>query len=193
MNFNRSSIMVTGFDYSSKLGRFIGNLSPYGIQNSIIVLYFQARGGTMSSGVFLDKTHLPEATEIQQMLGSAYPLWRRLVDFMYETYDMPEEFKFATKKEGWCLCYRKYGKSLLWLYPRDNSCNALVVLNQDQTEQALQLNLSQAVSSCLNDAHAYPDGRWLFVTVSSAEVAADIEHLLLLKKKPVKKKAMPTV
>jgi hypothetical protein len=141
----------------------------------------------MAIGIFTDKTHMPTEAEMQAAMGAAYPLWQQLLAFIEEKYQMAGELSFGGQKYGWNVWYRKSGKSLVSLYPQTGSFIAQVVLGKDQVEAALGLALGGKVGRMLRETPQLHDGKWLFIPVSSTGEEKDIEQLLLVKKRPVKK------
>ena len=142
----------------------------------------------MPIGFFLDKEHQPSPDEMLAAMGASAPLWERLVRFIADTYQMPGEWSYGGKKYGWNLWYRKGGKSLTSLYPQQGHLVAQVVLGREEGERALALSLGDHVGGMLRDAPLLHDGRWLFIPVMSETDAADVEQLLLVKRRPVKKR-----
>jgi hypothetical protein len=142
----------------------------------------------MAIGCFLDKNQQPAAEEILAALGSKASLWIRLLDFIEVTYHMPGNFNFGGKNYGWNMWYRKSGKSLVTLFPQQEGLVAQVVLGKAEVEQAGQLKLGESVARRLQETPQLHDGKWLFIPVVTEEDAADVEKLLLVKKRPVKVK-----
>jgi len=141
----------------------------------------------MTVGFFLDKDHEPSADEVLVALGASGPLWERLVRFIADTYQMPGEWSYGGKKYGWNLWYRKGGKSLTSLFPQEGYLVAQVVLGREEGERALALSLGNHVGQMLRDAPLLHDGRWLFIPVTSETDTADVEQLLLVKRRPARK------
>lgn len=141
----------------------------------------------MSIGLFTDKEHEPTQKEIAEELGPAAPLWKELIQFLRESYGMEGEFIHYGKKYGWTRRYRRSGKALISLFPAKDHFIAQVVLNPPQTEKALAVGLSKNTIEMIENAHAYHDGRWLWIEVKTKETLEDIKKLLLIKRKPVKR------
>ena len=138
----------------------------------------------MAIGVFADKQREPGWDEILTVLGSAEPRWRRLVSFMEATYGLAGANKFYGKSYGWMVWFRRSGKTLLALYPQQDALVAQVVLGPSLVEPALALSLPVGVHDAIAQAHPYPEGRWLFLSVASDAEAAAVEQLVLLKQRP---------
>jgi hypothetical protein len=139
----------------------------------------------MSIGGFLDKSQAPSQEELQAALGPAFPHWERLTQFIAATYEIPPDLSFGGKTYGWNLWYRKGGKSLVSLYPQQNSFIAQVVLGKEQVEKALALPLGEKVGTLLRETPQLHDGKWLWIPVTCEADAADVEQLLLVKRRPV--------
>jgi hypothetical protein len=141
----------------------------------------------MAVGYFLDKTHEPTKEEILAVLGASGPLWQDLLDFIETSFAIPGIFSCAGPKYGWNLWYKKGGKALTTLFPQKDYFVAQVVLGRDQVEKALTLELGDKVGRLLRETPQFHDGRWLFIPVSDQVDMLDVEKLLLLKRKPIKK------
>jgi len=143
----------------------------------------------MSIGCFVDKDHPPSPDEMKGALGETSPLWEKLLQFIEETYHMPGEVSFGGKNYGWNIWYRKGGKSLVSLYPQEESIVAQVVLGKDQVAKALELSLGEKVGKMVRETPQLHDGEWLFIPVTTERDVQDVEQLLLVKKRPVNKRS----
>ena len=141
----------------------------------------------MAISAFTDKTHPPETEEVDKILGTALPLWKRIVDYIASNYLMSVDMTYGGKNYGWNLWYRKSGKALASLYPQENAFIAQVVLGREQVEKALTLSLGENVRRAIHETPSLHDGRWLFFKITTESDVADLEQLLLLKKRPVNK------
>ena len=139
----------------------------------------------MSIGFFVDKSRVPSPEEMQAALGPAFSHWERLTQYIAVTYAIPPDLSFGGKNYGWNLWYRKGGKSLVSLYPQQNGFIAQVVLGKEQVEKALTLSLGEKVGTLVRDTPQLHDGKWLWIPVTCEADAADVEQLLLVKRRPV--------
>lgn len=138
----------------------------------------------MSIGTFLDKDHQPTMPEVLDALGSKRSLWEKLTQFISSNYPISGEWNFGGKKYGWNVWYRKSGKTLVSLYPKQGDFVAQIVLGKDQVEQALDLKLGNNVGTVLKETPQLHDGRWLFIRVKNEKDIKDIQQLLQVKRKP---------
>jgi hypothetical protein len=135
----------------------------------------------MAIGVFTDKLHQPTTEEIHAAIGSKRQLWENLTNFIEDNYRLKSDFAFYGKNYGWALRFRKAGKALLSLYPGQNSFTAQIIVSQTQAEKALSSGLSKKASKIIEEAHPYPEGRWLFLKVESEQDLNDVKQLLGVK------------
>jgi hypothetical protein len=121
---------------------------------------------------------------METVVGARVHLWRDLVGFMRQTYDLEGELKFYGKSFGWMLWFRRGGKNLLALYPQEDGLCAQVTLGPSLIDAALALPLGPAFRRAIEEAHPYPEGRWLFVSLQDEDEVEEVKRLVLLKKRP---------
>jgi len=136
----------------------------------------------MSIGAFVDKNHRPSEDEIQRVIDLKLTDWQELIQFIRERYPSDEDFKFLYgKKYGWALRFRKRGQLLTSLYPTEGGFTVQINLGPDATEQTGNMQLGENVRAVIEKATPFPEGRWLFIPVKSAEDVSDIHQLLALR------------
>ncbi len=142
-----------------------------------------------------DRFNQPSDADMLAVIGS--PLadgWTELRRFLVETYDLDPIFNFGGPRYGWNLQHRKSGRPLCEIYPEHCSFTALVILGSKELEQAMaQLDsFGLLVRQALVETPRYHDGCWMYMRmknpVTVQQDVQDIERLILLKKKPTKKK-----
>ena len=142
----------------------------------------------MGVGYFVDRSHQPSPEEIRLALGPRYPLWERLTRFIGTHYLVAGELSFwGPAKSGWNLRYRKGGRALVALYPQKERIIAQVVLGKAQAKRAQSLKLGERVSKVLRESPQLHDGRWLSIPVLNEADAEDVEQLLLVKMRPIRR------
>jgi Protein of unknown function (DUF3788) len=143
----------------------------------------------------IDKNAPPSDEEMLAVIGE--PLadaWIRLRLFLTETYEIEPVLQCGGPKYGWNLQHRKGGRPLCEMYPEHGSFTAMVVLGAKELEQALERigSFGQLVSGYLLNSPRYHDGCWMYMRVSDPATCQqdvqDIEQLILIKKKPPRKK-----
>ena len=135
----------------------------------------------MSIGAFVNKAHPPTIEQVLDAIGSKRPAWEEFTRFLRERFAAKEELKFYGKNYGWALRFRKSGKALVSLYPAEKSFTIQVILSEANVKQTRDLRIGKHVRQIIEQAHAYPEGRWLFIPVKSERDVRDAQELLALK------------
>ncbi len=138
----------------------------------------------------LDKTHQPGEAEMLGFIGQPVSeCWSALHAFLKDTYQVEPEFKFGGAKYGWVYSYRKGGRPLCDLFPESGAFTVLVVLGGKEAAEALSAldSFGPNVRACLENTPAFHDGRWLWIRVQQPRDVEDIQRLVLMKRRPVKK------
>ncbi len=143
----------------------------------------------------LDKTHQPTDAEMLAAIGPSLSSgWTELRRFLVDTYDLAPIYNSGGTKYGWNLQHRKGGKPLCEMYPEHGSFTTLVILGSKELEHALAqiASFGSNVRQALTDTPRYHDGCWMYIRMKDANTVeqdvSDIERLVLLKKKPSRKK-----
>jgi len=80
------------------------------------------------------------------------------------------------------------------MYPEQGSFTTLVILGKAELDQAMERIeiFGSTVRQALTDTPRYHDGCWMYIRVSDSRTChrdvQDIEALILIKKKPARKK-----
>jgi hypothetical protein len=129
-------------------------------------------------GAFTERAIRPDEAAVHDVLGDARGRWDELVGFVSDTHRARGELRFYGRNHGWALTFRKYGKSLLGLFPDAGALTALVVLTDEQVGRALTAGLSKPVRDLVARTTPIHEGRWLYVPVRSARDVADVKVLV---------------
>ena len=92
---------------------------------------------------------------------------------------------FGGRKWGWSLRFKK-SKSFCNLIPERGQFKALLVFGAEEREKVESVlpELTSHVRDDYAKAPTFHDGKWVAVVVDSKKVVADVERLLILKRKP---------
>ncbi len=142
----------------------------------------------MSEVVFNEENRAPTEEQVRAALSRSRAAWKRLREFLAENYGLEGEWVHYGRKYGWVLRYRKGGKALTTLSPYKGYFTVQIVLGEADYERASEATLGESTRAAIDEAHAYHDGRWLFLKVKSLKGLEDITKLLLVKRKPVKRR-----
>jgi hypothetical protein len=138
--------------------------------------------------VFDEEGRAPTGKALDATLGRSRAAWRRLREFLRENYGLDGEWAYYGRKSGWVLRYRKGGKALTTLSPHKGYFTVQIVLGTADYEKAQETKLGTETREAIEAAHPYHDGRWLYPKVKTVKDLDDVKALLLVKRKPAKKK-----
>jgi len=143
----------------------------------------------------MDKTIQPSDEDMIHWIGQPIAAeWVALRHFLAETYAIVPIFNSGGKRYGWNLQYRSGGRPLCEMYPEQGSFTVLVILGKVELDQALEKSevFGSTVRKALTDTPRYHDGCWMYIRASDPRTChrdvQDIEALILIKKKPARKK-----
>lgn len=135
-----------------------------------------------------DKSAPPDDNAIRGWVGpEAFERWVELRNWIDEFY--PEVFApdwlYGGKNRGWSLRYKKT-KAFTTLVPEYRRFSAVVVMGGSEREKFEERRYawrSQLVK-LYDDTKTYIDGKWLTVSISSADDLRDVTELLIMKRPP---------
>lgn len=111
------------------------------------------------------------------------PLFERLCTDMEEHYHIKPrvEFSRCSWEYGWNIKFKKSGKSLCTLYPRENYFTVLVVVGEKERErvEAILPGLSLEIQKIYRETKEGNGQRWLMIDLEDEEkIYADIRALI---------------
>ncbi|RPI28597.1 MAG: DUF3788 domain-containing protein [Acidobacteria bacterium] len=136
----------------------------------------------------LDAANEPTSEQVAEWIGSQNSgRWTEFTGFIDSRYPGLFETKwwFGGKKFGWSLRFKK-SKSFCNLIPERGQFRVLLVFGAEEREKVEPV-LSELTSHVRDDytnARTFHDGKWVSVVVDSTKVLADVERLLVLKRRP---------
>lgn len=143
----------------------------------------------------MDRSTQPSDEDMVNWIGQPVATeWTALRRFVAETYHIAPIFNPGGKRYGWNLQYRTGGRPLCEMYPEHGSFTALVILGKDELGQAVDRIeiFGPIVRQALEESPRYHDGCWMYIRVSDSRTyhqdVQDIEELILIKRKPMRKK-----
>lgn len=135
---------------------------------------------------------VPTEEELNQLMGEdVFNTWCYINNFINSNYDMDMLWDNGGKTGVFELKYRKGGKTFCALYPREKDMRVLIIFGKSEREkfQASRREFSEYINNFYDNTHQYHDGKWLYLDIIDDTLIADIQRLLLIKKKPNRKKA----
>jgi hypothetical protein len=136
----------------------------------------------------VDRSRTPTDAEVRAFIGARNAArWADLARFIANAYPgtFTPEWLYGGQRYGWTLRYKK-SKSFCTFVPEQGRFKVLLVFGAAEREKVEPV-LPELVSHVREDyanSHTYHDGRWVLVTVDGAQVVADIERLLAIKRRP---------
>jgi hypothetical protein len=130
----------------------------------------------------------PAPADVSGWIGKRnFARWTGLAQFINTNYPgtFTIEWLYGGQKYGWVLRFKK-SKSFCSMVPERGKFKVLLVFGAAEREKAGEIvrGLGSHVREDYETATTYHDGKWVLVTVDSAEVLADIKKLLILKRRP---------
>lgn len=132
----------------------------------------------------------PPLLEMEALLGEElYGVWNSLRLLIEQKYDMDQLWNELSKNWKYEHKYRRGGKTLCAFYIRENTLGFMVILGKDERakfEDQRSL-FGDEVQRSYDEATTYHDGKWIMFQPKDTGLFADLERLLLIKRKPNKK------
>lgn len=135
-----------------------------------------------------DQSTPPDDKAILEWIGpKAFKHWSGLRNWIDEFYSgvFTPDWLYAGKNRGWSLRYKKT-KAFCTLMPEYRRFSATVVLCRAEREKFEELRYvwrPQLVKR-YDAAKTYIDGKWLTLTIASAQDLRDLTELLSMKRPP---------
>jgi hypothetical protein len=130
------------------------------------------------------KIPVSENKKLLGQLGQKAGLWNEITGYLAESYGHVPVLTREGKDRTLTIRYRKGGKTLVTLYPREAELVVLVVLGKEEVAKARKLKLTKNVKATFEKAKQFHDGRWLWLKPANEKDLESIFLLLNVKRKP---------
>lgn len=131
----------------------------------------------MSKGYFIDKNKKPTYEDINHKIGLGKDNWDLLIHYLTDELKLRGEFKFYGVNYGWALRFNKSGKSLIALYPDEDSFMVQIILNKNQVDSALTQVVNRQIVELIRDKESIHEGKWIYVRIDNK---ADLKDIITL-------------
>jgi hypothetical protein len=136
-----------------------------------------------------DKLVPPDESTIRDWIGpKAFEHWSELRSWIETSYPgvFAPDWLYGGKKRGWSLRHKKT-RAFCTLIPAYRLFSVLVVLGRVEREKFEERRYvwSPQLVKFYDEARTYPDGKWLTVTISSADDLHDVMELVSMKRPPL--------
>ncbi len=136
----------------------------------------------MDISIFADKAVEPTPTDLQEQLGSLYPLWEQIAESVRKKYPNPkEEWNYPGKKYGWNFRLKDKKRAIIYLLPHKGYFKVAFVFGQKATDQIMASDIAKVIKSDLANAKKYVEGRSIAIEVKNHEPIEDIDQLIDIK------------
>ncbi len=137
---------------------------------------------------------VPTHEEMTALLGQPlFEIWIELSNLIESKYDMERLWNSGGKRWTYEYKYRRGGKSLCVLYAKENVFGFMIIFGKDERAkfEAKRNNYSLEVQRVYDESTTYHDGKWMMFELTDTSLFPDMEKLLLIKRKPNKKRREP--
>ena len=137
---------------------------------------------------------VPTHEEMTALLGQPlFEIWIELSNLIESKYDMERLWNNGGKRWTYEYKYRRGGKSLCALYAKENVFGFMIIFGKGERAkfEAKRNNYSLEVQRVYDESTTYHDGKWMMFELTDTSLFPDMEKLLLIKRKPNKKRREP--
>ncbi len=125
----------------------------------------------------------PDLLQISAHIGR--DLWAKLCAYLEQTYDVQPRIEYSRCfcSPGWNVKYKKGGRALCTLYPREGFFTCLVTVGGREAAQA-ELTLGACtdyVQKLYWEVKPFNGARWLMIDVTAEDILEDVKKLIALR------------
>ncbi|MBY3054276.1 DUF3788 domain-containing protein [Rhizobium laguerreae] len=136
-----------------------------------------------------DRSAPPDDSAVREWIGpEAFGRWTELRTWIDEFYPgvFAPDWLYGGKNRGWSLRYKKT-KAFTTLVPEYRQFSAVVVMGGAEREKFEERRYvwRPELVKLYDEAKTYIDGKWLTLTISSADDLHDVTELLTMKRPPL--------
>ena len=129
--------------------------------------------GTLPQNAFIGKKEQPTDADLAAALGSAKPLWDRLVSTLIS--DCPElvpEWKFYSLKMGWAFRLQHKKRNIVHFGPCSGSFRVMVIFGDKALRAVREAALPNRILEVVATAPKYPEGTGIRFQVMKRDIPA---------------------
>ena len=132
-----------------------------------------------------DKKYNPSLEEVNEYIGC--PMFLRFCSELKETYQCSEQIAFSScsMERGWNIKFKKAGKALCTIYPRESYFTVMVVVGRKE-KAAVEAILDECTPELRETYHQTREGngqRWLMLDLEDSEALyRDILRLIAIRR-----------
>lgn len=129
----------------------------------------------------------PTKEELTALVGPAlYEVWTHICERIEARYETDRLWSTGGKRWTYEYKYRRGGKTLCAMYAKAGCVGFMVIFGEKEREQFEQRRqtFSAACQREYDAATTYRDGKWFMLCPTDDSMLADVEKLLLIKRRP---------
>ena len=135
---------------------------------------------------------IPNKKQLIELLGEErYDNWVKASHLVEEQYEM--EILWNKGYSDWVYehKYRRGGKTLCTFYMKKDTLCILIIFGKNEREKfELQMaEFGDVIRDIYLNTETYHDGKWMLIPMDDMTISSDIMKLLLIKRRPNRKKA----
>jgi len=133
---------------------------------------------------------VPADEELYSIMGEEkFKIWSEVTGFIEMNYNIESMWDKGGKTGIYELKYRKGGKTLCALYPRELGMKILIIFGKVEREkfEGSRNAFSKYTNDLYENTQQYHDGKWMYLDCNSNLPIEDIKNLILIKKKTNRK------
>lgn len=139
----------------------------------------------MTVSAFLDPDHAPDLRELHVTLGEmAAARWDELTATLERDFGAHQRLRWDGRRYGWSVPFTRAGRPFVTLIPERGGFGAVVVLGRSQADAAGGLPFGEQARDAFATSPQLHDGRWIVLTIGSADDVNDLLRLLSVKLPP---------
>jgi len=137
-----------------------------------------------------DKEHEPQDNQIKEFVDT--PLWDDLTGYLQRTYNVKPKLFYSSCAmddgfwKGWNVKYKKGGKALCTLYPKQGYFVALMPIGLREMDEAESLipSCTAYMQNLFKQTRSGHNGKSLAIEVKNPEIIDDMKKLVALRISP---------
>jgi len=137
---------------------------------------------TLAANAFIGRATAPTDADLVKALGSAKPVWDRLLADLAARFDgKNREWKCYSAKAGWSLRLLRGKRTILWMAPCEGCFRVAFALGERAVTAAHESGLPAWLLRTIDEAEKYPEGRAVRLHIKSPKDLTAVEKLAAVK------------
>lgn len=132
----------------------------------------------------------PSLEKINEFVDNT--LWLELCDYIEGAYAVAPSIEYSrcSMEPGWNVKYKKGSKSICTLYVRQGFFTCLLVVSAKNSKELAPVldRCEPYIQNLYQEAKPFNDCRWLMIDVTTPKLLENVQQLLVMRVKPMKKK-----